>query len=323
MLFDELFKGGPELEVGLHEDGTRTTLKDRAAPSRPGPEVLNDKSVLVITGGGRGVTARCVKEIARKHQPRILILGRSKLDEEPMCCRGITDDAAMKKALLQQSIARGQTLKPADIGRQAGEVFAMREINDTMASLEEAGSEAMYLPVDTRDREAVKEAVAGAREKWGPITGVIHGAGVLSDKSIKDKTNAQFERVFDTKVEGLRMLLDATADDPLDLLCLFSSVSGRHGNVGQCDYAMANEVLNQVGLLEAQNRRGTCLVRAINWGPWEGGMVTPALAEHFQKMGVPLIPQDAGARFLVDELRGDPGSSVQVLVGGRTPRETV
>ena len=320
-LFDELFSGGPELEVGLHEDGTRTTLKDRAAPSRPGPEVLTDKSVVVVTGGARGVTADCVVALARQHRSRLLLLGRSELQDEPECCIGITDDAAMKKALLQQAVAKGKALKPADLGRWAGRVYANREIAVTLANLKTAGSDAMYLPVDIRDRAAVRAALTQARDKWGPITGVIHGAGVLSDKRLRDKTEEQFERVFDTKVEGLRVLLDATADDPLDLLCLFSSVAARHGNIGQADYAMANEVLNQVALLEAQQRRGTCLVRSINWGPWEGGMVTPVLAEHFLKMGVPLIPKDAGAQFLVDELRGDPGSSVQVLVGGRASGE--
>jgi NAD(P)-dependent dehydrogenase (short-subunit alcohol dehydrogenase family)/acyl carrier protein len=321
VLYDELFTGGPELEVGLHEDGTRTTLKDRAAPSRPGPEVLTDRSVVVVTGGARGVTADCVAALARQHRSRILLLGRSELQDEPECCIGITDDAAMKKALLQQAVAKGKAPKPADLGRWAGRVYANREIAVTLANLKTAGSDAMYLPVDIRDRAAVQAALTQARDKWGPITGVIHGAGVLSDKRLKDKTEEQFERVFDTKVEGLRVLLDATSEDPLDLLCLFSSVAARHGNIGQADYAMANEVLNQVALLEAQQRRGTCLVRSINWGPWEGGMVTPVLAEHFLKMGVPLIPKDAGAQFLVDELRGDPGSSVQVLVGGRASGE--
>ena len=320
-LFDELYSGGPELEVGLHEDGTRTTLKDCAAPSRPGPEVLNDRSVLVVTGGARGVTAQCVLALAKKHRPRILLLGRSELKDEPACCHDIVDDAVMKKALLQEAISKGKALKPADLGRLAGEVWANREIATTLDALKATGSEAVYQPVDARDRTAVRAALASAREKWGPITGVIHGAGILSDKRLADKTVEQFERVFDTKVEGLRVLLDATAEDPLNLLCLFSSIAARHGNPGQADYAMANEVLNQVALLEAQRRRGTCLVRSINWGPWEGGMVTPALAEHFHKTGVPLIPQEAGARFLVDELRGDPGSSVQVLVGGRAVGE--
>ena len=37
--------------------------------------------------------------------------------------------------------------------------------------------------------------------KYGKIDGVLHGAGVIEDKLIKDKTPESFDRVFGTKVE--------------------------------------------------------------------------------------------------------------------------
>ena len=134
---------------------------------------------------------------------------------------------------------------------------------------------------------------------------MIHAAGVLADKAIAEKTDEQFARVFDTKVRGLLALLEATAEDPLDTLCLFSSIAARTGNVGQSDYAMANEVLNAVACAERARRAASgkpCVVRAIGWGPWDGGMVTPALREHFRRQGVPLLGVDAGAAAFVDEL---------------------
>lgn len=67
------------------------------------------------------------------------------------------------------------------------------------------------------------------------------------------------------------------------------------GNAGQSDYAMANEVLQQVASAE-QARRPDCLVRCVAWGPWQGGMVTPALAAHFGRAGVPLIPRPRAPR---------------------------
>ncbi|MCU0677755.1 MAG: polyketide synthase dehydratase domain-containing protein, partial [Myxococcota bacterium] len=51
------------------------------------------------------------------------------------------------------------------------------------------------------------------------------------------------------------------------------------------------------------------------WGPWEGGMVTPALEQHFRAMGVPLIPLAVGAKMLVDELT-DVSSSIELVLGG-------
>ena len=166
----------------------------------------------------------------------------------------------------------------------------------------------------TRRRSARRSTRSAAR--WGPITGIVHGAGVLADKRLADKTVEQFDRVFGTKVDGLRALLDATASDPLTMICLFSSVAARAGNPGQSDYAMANEVLNKIGAREYRRRGGACLVKSINWGPWEGGMVTPALAAEFAKRGVALIPVATGARMFCEELETAPSSDVEVVIGG-------
>jgi hypothetical protein len=75
---------------------------------------------------------------------------------------------------------------------------------------------------------------------------------------------------------------------------------------------MANEVLNQVAWAERQ-RRPSCRVRAIGWGPWEAGMVTASHAAYFTSLGVPLIPLAAGARAFVAEL-GTDGDAACVLL---------
>src|SRR5205807_189026 len=158
-----------------------------------------------------------------------------------------------------------------------------------------AGSEARYFSIDVRDGGALGRALGDVRAQWGPITGLVHGAGVLADKRLEDKTDAQFDRVFDTKVVGLSALLAATREDPLEWIGLFSSVAAHHGNAGQSDYAMANEVLNLVASAERARRNGTCVIRSIGWGPWQGGMVSPALERHFRQQGVDLIPLARGA----------------------------
>ncbi|MGF7234008.1 MAG: KR domain-containing protein, partial [Frankia sp.] len=156
------------------------------------------------------------------------------------------------------------------------------------------------------------------RTELGPITGVIHGAGVLADGYLADKTDEQFAAVFDTKVEGLRALLDATRDDPLSLVCVFSSVAGRFGNAGQSDYAMANEVIGHVAGTVAR-ARPDCVVRSLAWGPWDGGMVSPELRDHFRRGGTELIPMDAGAQALVREVEGGPGPVRVTLVADARP----
>jgi hypothetical protein len=130
--------------------------------------------------------------------------------------------------------------------------------------------------------------------------------------------------VFQTKIAGLQALLAATARDDLHLLFLFSSVAGRFGNVGQSDYAMANEVMNKVARAEAMRRGPTCLVRSLNWGPWDSGMVTPALRKHFEERGISLLARDEGAAAFTREiLLATPGlDHCDVVLGSSLTRPT-
>src|SRR5439155_2113357 len=143
----------------------------------------------------------------------------------------------------------------------------------------------------------------------------VHGAGILADRRIEDLTADDFDRVYSTKVEGLRNLLDMLAHEELKALVLFSSTTGRFGRVGQLAYAAANEVLNKTAQVEARRRPG-CRVVAINWGPWEGGMVTPGLRKQFEGEGVGLIPLHDGAVFVVQELNAA-GKAVEVIALGK------
>jgi NADP-dependent 3-hydroxy acid dehydrogenase YdfG len=234
--------------------------------------------------------------------------------DEPEAHRFALDDASLKRSLLSEATSRGHTLTPAELSAAAARIATNREIRSTIAAVEHAGGRAHYLRVDISDTGSVADAFAIVRSEHGAITGVIHGAGVLADKLIVDKTTAQFDTVFDTKVVGLRNLLSSSSADALRLLCVFSSVAARTGNVGQADYAMANEVLNKVAINEGI-RRPDCVVKSIGWGPWAGGMVGPSLQAHFDAIGVSLIDLAAGARMFVAELSTPRRDQVDVVLG--------
>ena len=106
-----------------------------------------------------------------------------------------------------------------------------------------------------------------------------------------------------------------TEDSPA--VILFTSTTARLGRTGQLAYAVANEVLNKTAQVESR-RRPNCKVVALNWGPWEGGMVTLALRKMFENEGIGLIPLAEGSAFLVHELNAS-GRSVEVIaLGTRT-----
>jgi acyl transferase domain-containing protein/NADP-dependent 3-hydroxy acid dehydrogenase YdfG len=310
-IVEELLTGGSTLDVGLRADGTRWSVAQQdavAVPAATSPVTAD--SVLVATGGARGVTAAALRALAAVHRPRMLLIGRTMLTDEPASWAGAHDETSLTRLLATHG---NTTRTPAEVAARARAVLAAREVRATLAGFERAGVTVRYAAVDITDRAALDRELDRTRREWGPITGLVHGAGVLADRRIADKTDDQFDQVYSTKVAGLRALLAATASDPLTLLCVFSSVAARFGNPGQSDYAMANEVLNQVAYAE-RARRPTCRVRSISWAPWAGGMVTASLAAHFGQRGVPLIPLDAGARAFVAEIDAA-DDAVGVLIG--------
>ncbi|MFH1462931.1 MAG: SDR family oxidoreductase [Pseudomonadota bacterium] len=314
-LLEELLRGGPELEVGLGADGERRALRSVEVPNEAGLSRVGTQDVLVVSGGARGVTAACVVALAQQTGASFALLGRTPLSDAPPCCAGIPDDAGLKRALLAEAQAAGAAPTPAELGRQVSGVQAVREVRRTLEALRASGARARYYPVDVVEAAAVASVLDRVRVELGPITGLVHGAGTLADRHIVDQTAAQFDRVFDTKVLGFKALLEASAGDPLRLLVVFSSVTARCGNLGQADYAMANEVLNKVAVAEQRRRGPACLVRALGWGPWDGGMVTPELRAHFLRRGVPLLPLDEGARLLVDECASVLADQVELVLG--------
>ena len=309
----EVLSPGP-VEIGLDADH-RCTVALQPEPYSAGQINLVPGDVVVISGGARGITASAALALAREAAPTLILLGRSPQPvAEPRWLSPLTDTAAIKKAILKHEF-KGQKTTPAEIERAFKGHMANREIAANLAELESSGADAYYYAVDIRDFKMVQAVIDKIRANHGPIAGIIHGAGVLEDRLIIDKTVDQFERVFDTKVKGFNNLLEAADQDHLKYLVLFSSVAARMGNRGQVDYAMANEALNKMALNESV-KRPDCRVVAINWGPWDGGMVTSGLKREFERNGIPLIPVDKGVQYMLDEMSAGLGSPVEVVIGG-------
>jgi len=270
--------------------------------------------VVIVTGGARGVTAACSYTLAKHARPTIILMGRSPLPApEPHWIEGITDESAIKKAIIQNEFS-GQKVTPVKVGSVFGKYMAGREIMKNLSRLKSTGATVEYISLDVRNADSVISVLEEIRKNYGPIQGLIHGAGVLEDRFIVDKTIEQFNKVFDTKVKGLQVLLEATREDKLKYIVLFSSVAARMGNKGQVDYAMANEVLNKIAQQEAFSRKD-CRVISINWGPWDGGMVTSSLKKEFSNMNISLIPIKAGAMSMLYEMMGGKDSPVEVVIG--------
>jgi NAD(P)-dependent dehydrogenase (short-subunit alcohol dehydrogenase family) len=312
-LVDEVLAAGP-VEVGIAATH-RCTLELARTVRRPGNQLitLGPRDVILITGGARGVTAEAAVALAETSSSTIVLTGRTPTPSpEPDWLAGLTTESELKAAIAAKL---GPNAGPKQVGEQYLKTIAQREVRRTMERITRAGAKVAYFPVNITDGKAVADLLQQVLVKFGPVKALVHGAGVLADKRLDDLTPEQFDHVYSTKVDGLRNLLDLIAQEELKAIVLFSSTTARFGRTGQAAYACANEVLNKTAQVESRRRPG-CRVVSINWGPWEGGMVTPGLRKMFESEGIGLIPLPDGGLFLVQELNAA-GKAAEVIALGK------
>ncbi len=307
-VWSSILQNGP-VEVGISAKG-KVSCELIDEPIAAGGAPFSQSDVVVISGGARGVTAAVAQAIAEHYQPTLILLGRTDLDvTEPAWLNEHKTEAAIKQALARQT---KPALSPKALNAECRQILARRESLANIERMKEAGSRVFYRSLDVNDAAAVKSALADLTPTTGQVTHLVHGAGLLADRRIEDLTDEQFSQVYQTKVAGFHSLLAATNQVQLKAIVLFSSSTARFGRVGQASYAAANESLNKLAQAQARLRPNTKVV-AVNWGPWDGGMVTPALRDLFASEGVGVIPLRQGAELLLRELQAEK-SAVEVVV---------
>jgi NAD(P)-dependent dehydrogenase (short-subunit alcohol dehydrogenase family)/acyl carrier protein len=312
-VYRELLADDGNVEVGYVE-GERHTLVVAARASSTPPSVpvaIDRESVVLLTGGARGITAKVALAMARRFGCKLELVGRSPLppDDEDAEMRAALDAPSLRRVLVSRVNGAGPA-SPAAIEAQCRSILGGREIRATLAAIRDAGSQVGYHAVDVRDEAAFGALLDALRAKHGRIDGVVHGAGLIEDKLLRDKTLESFDRVFSTKVTGARTLVRKLAEEAR-FFVFFSSISGAFGNRGQTDYAAANDALDK--LAHHLHRTVPGRVLSINWGPWRGaGMVRPELEREYERRGIGLIAPDAGIEHFFEELLA--GSDPQVIL---------
>ncbi len=318
-LLAELLAGDSQSEVGWR--GSQRLVLEPVPSALPESVAYDIESewVLLITGGARGITADVALELAERYHATLVLAGRSPLPprDEQADTAGLTTPQELKAALIARLRSQGQTATPALVEKAYHQLLNEREIRENVRALERAGARVHYYSVDVRDEVEFGKLIDEIYRSFGRLDGVIHGAGIIEDKLVKDKAVESFDRVFGTKADSAFVLSRHLRPDSLRFLVFFSSVSGRFGNRGQADYAAANEVLNKLAIYLDQ--RWPSRVVAINWGPWDKlGMVSPELQQEFARRGVALIPPLVGRRMLDSEIRHGTKDVAEVIVAGAT-----
>lgn len=318
-LLQELGTEDGRNEIG-HRNGRRLTLDCVRSSLESGPSkiVLDSESVVLITGGARGITAEIARELANRFQPRLILLGRSPLPPEREASETamLSEDRDIKRALADKLKRAGGQATPGAVEAEFRVVRRQREMRANLDAMRRAGATVDYFSVDVTDGAAFGVLIDGIYERFGRLDAVVHGAGIIEDKLLRDKSLESFDRVIRPKVAGALTLASKIRRESLTFLAFFSSVTARYGNRGQLDYAAASETLNKLAVW--LNSRWAGRVVALNWGPWKSatGMVSEELARQFALSGVQMVEPEAGRRAFVEELLWGEKDEPEVVLGG-------
>lgn len=151
------------------------------------------------------------------------------------------------------------------------------EALDAIAQIRVTGADVVVECGDISRPGTAATLVATATATGLPLRGVLHAAAVVEDATLGNITDDLIERDWAPKVSGAWNLHLATADEPLDWFCSFSSAAALVGSPGQGAYAAANSWLDS--FTRWRRARGF-VATAIAWGAWsEVGRAT-AVAEN-------------------------------------------
>ncbi|MEK3793444.1 amino acid adenylation domain-containing protein [Paenibacillus sp. FSL R7-0204] len=152
-------------------------------------------------------------------------------------------------------------------------------VQDRLEQLCVSGAQVHVEYADVADRSSMEHAISTAVERFGPLDGVFHAAGVPDGSMIHIATREQTEEVLRPKIAGTTVLYDALAamHQPPAFLLLFSSISGTFGAFGQSGYAAANAFMDGFARAHAGDSSGMRVV-SVDWDAWkETGMAVEAV----------------------------------------------
>ena len=301
---------GSTLESGYAYGQRFEWVETRVSASSRKPFFGSD-DVIAVTGGARGVSARVAMELARRFRCKLAILNRTPYDPR----HASLDLDAEKERIREELAQKHERVTPGMVREAMTPLIRGVEAAQTLASIRDLGAEVEYFSVDATDRRAVTETIGAVRRRFGPISGVIHGAGVEVSKTLLEKSEHSARLVLDTKVTAVANLLCALRHDPLRSFVAFGSVVGRFGNAGQFEYGGANDGLSKQ-LSQLAQQRPNMQALTISWTAWDdvGMAVDGGTRALMLERGIDLLPADVGSKLCVDLIEA--GASGEVMVAG-------
>ncbi|MBG0566145.1 SDR family oxidoreductase [Actinoplanes aureus] len=272
------------LPVTRYVDGVRHTLVATPQPPEDGPPSLDRESVVVAIGGARGITPELLKALAERYQPTIYAVGSRPLDgiEAELADRGGAAALGSKAEFIRTEMERrpGQPVRDAIATYERLSSGATALANLAAMRRWSGPERVQYRQADVTDVVRLTAVLDEIIDRHGQIDLLIHAAGVNRAGALSTKPLQHFQEVRRIKVGGYLNLRKALRGRMPLRWCSFSSLIALTGQLGETDYAAANDFLGSAAAYNSA-RTGRDEV-AIGWTLWkDAGMAATPVHHSF------------------------------------------
>ncbi|RKH63695.1 type I polyketide synthase [Corallococcus llansteffanensis] len=247
-------------------------LQPTEVPAQPAAG-LDSGSVVLLTGGGRGVTAVLAGALLKRYGCKVVLVGRSDPSEAPERVLQARDEELgnVEREFYASELARDRTQRMPALRGRFERYLAVRELRTTLDGLTRLPGQMLYRVADVTRPEEVERVVEELVREHGRLDLVVHGAGTQVSKKLNRRRLSELRSTLDTKLLGLRNLREACASRlarPVPFHVLTSAFSFI-GNDGQADYGAANEALDRLcaWVSDASEEVRWC---SVGWLAWDG-----------------------------------------------------
>jgi acetoacetyl-CoA reductase len=121
------------------------------------------------------------------------------------------------------------------------------EATEWQMTQKKAGFDIEIIYADISRFEDCEALVDSVKERFGRIDVLVNNAGVTCDSSFKKMTSEQWHKVIDSNLTGVfnmtRNVLPVMLEQSYGRIINISSVNGRKGQFGQCNYTATKSAL--------------------------------------------------------------------------------
>ncbi|MEL6866291.1 MAG: SDR family oxidoreductase, partial [Bacteroidota bacterium] len=180
----------------------------------------------------------------------------------------------LSKYLLQNYEAQLILTGRSEIDINANDQKSM-ELLDRLTQLKALPGKVQYYAADLLEEEKMRGIVQKAEQGLGPINGLIHAAGILSEQTFElipalNQNRQDLAQQIQTKVQGLQVLHRIFQEHTLDFCTVTSSISTLIGGRGFATYSAVNAYLDTCVQQLANSSELPWL--SVNWDIWKTGL---------------------------------------------------